>query len=391
MKINISKIIGFISLLLLFEPNLFVKYNTINKLYILFAIFFFVFYLLKAVKRSKITNITKWLIIYRVLALMTTIAFEGDILKCGYYSVVSISVFLAGEDYYYNNAIDHFIKNLNLIFFLFLTINILLYYKYPFGIITGFHFLGIRTRFTEYCFASLMALILNCKYNLEKKHMIFIQLLVIALNIIVPSISSAIVGFIAIILCYIALIVIRKLSKLKRFNYNVILYVAIAFYILVVFFRIQYVFERFITYYLNKSLTLTYRTIIWDNSFSLIFDKWLLIGHGMPIDGNFVPFYSSLWQAHSQILQSLYETGIIGTIIYFYLYHIVLIKASFHNSNSNSSTILCVSTIFGLFVSMTTEILGYYVPTYAILCLMYFAFLGERKEKNAVINNSSGL
>lgn len=118
-------------------------------------------------------------------------------------------------------------------------------------------------------------------------------------------------------------------------------------------------------------MDLTGRINIWDDSYRFIFDKYIFLGHGMPREGNFILWHSQLWQAHNQMLQTLYESGLVGTILFYYLIYISFNQLKFMN-NKKYSLILC-AVLFSMLIMMITEIYGYYIPTYTLFILSYYS------------------
>ena len=142
-KISFKSILNFLLLLILFEPNIFVKYTFLNSIFIVGAAISFFVALLKILKIRKISKFTAILILYRaVLILMTTI-FSGDLLKVGYNSIVLISLFLFAEIYASEDKFHVFVIYIYRIMLVYLLLNIFLYILYPNGLYdlqNGIHF-----------------------------------------------------------------------------------------------------------------------------------------------------------------------------------------------------------------------------------------------------------
>lgn len=364
---------------LLFEPNIFVKYRYINYIYIFGGVFVFFITFLKMIRLGKISKFTKILIYYRFFITSITIIKGGDIFKCGYYSLIEISLSFIYEIYFNKNLQYKIIKMINLIFSVYLVINIVTLYIFPNGIINGLYFLGFRTRFTEYSFGCIiLSTLLLFSKNIKKRNYLF-NLIISLSNIIIPKVSTAIIGLIVLLLFYIFLNFVNR----KNFiNPSFILYFALFITIMIVFFRVQNIFSFLIVDILHKDITLTNRIFLWNNSFNLIFDKNIIVGHGMPDSGNFVPFYgygSLLYQAHCQLLQCLYESGLFGTILFYSLFNVVLNQIKKLQNFKVRNFIL--ASIFSILVMMITEVLGYYLPIYSILLSFYFLLLKQKKEE----------
>ena len=357
-------------ILILFEPNIFVKNDITNFIFIFGAIISFIYVLIIKFRRSmKIFKITLLVIIDRMLLIILTLLNRGDILKVGYQSLTLIALFFYAEYFYSKNNLSDFIKIVKKIFFLYLFINIVLYYIFPNGLyLKGgtIHFLGIRTRFTEYSMTLILLSILSYVLKYNSKRQAIVELIIAILNIIIPKISTAIIGVLIFAIMY------YILSKIKKMDYRFLLYIGIVLTILVVFFRIQTIFSFIIEDILNKNISLTGRTEIWDLSYKYIFDKMFFLGHGLPIDGNFILWGSKLWQAHNQLLQNLYEGGIVGTFLFYMIIGMSLRQLSKCDCDSKYKN-LVASMIFAFLIMMITEIYGYYNPLYIIIILGYFS------------------
>lgn len=382
MKKFFNKIIMFILILLLFEPNIAVKYNLFNNVFVCGSVISFIFITMLIIREKKTINkITLLMIIFRTLLICTTIYNNGDILKVGYQSIIIISLMLYAEYYYRNDKILDFINILSNILTLYLFINIILYILYPNGLYLargGIHFLGIRTRFTEYSMLLLLLNIINYQLKIENIKIFIFKMTIVLLNIFIPRIATAIIGLIIFILVYIFF------KKKIKINYKLIFAVSLIITALIVFFRIQDIFSYVIVDLLHKDLTLTGRTSIWDKSYTYIFDKFVLFGHGMKIDGNFVFWRVQLWQAHNQLLQILYEGGILGTILFYEIFFMSLTKLN-HTNQINEKIKKSIGAMFFSFgIMMITEIYGYYLPTYILIILAYYSnkiIINNEKEE----------
>ena len=366
-------LISIFLIVILFEPPLFVKYQYLNFTYIIGACISCLCAIFHVLKYKKISKITFELIILMLIYLVNTLLHGGDILKIGYQSIVLVSLFLHAEHYYKNNKMNEFINIITNMCRTYLFINLISYIIWEDGLYAAekyIYFLGYRTRFTEYAFLTLALSFLEFYRTKNAKTLMF-SLIIVIFNIILPKVSTAIVGIIVVIMIFIFI------KYLPKFRYRNLIYFALLANILIIFFRIQENFSFFIETILHKNVDLTYRTVIWDNSYKYIFDKYLLIGHGYFDNGNFILWANQLWQAHSQILQLLYEVGIIGSIIF---YHICFLSIKTLREKNNTN-IMMISVLIAFLIMMTVEIYGYYIPFYTLLIIMYYLNFSENKEK----------
>lgn len=370
-KINIKNILEICLILVLFEPTIFVKFNKANMIFIIGALMSFSYALMIIIKKNE--KISKYLILFvlfRVILIFTTIIRHGDILKVGYQSVITVALFMYGIIFKEKKEIDRLIDILVKIFALYLFVNIILYIAFPKGLYTereGIHFLGIRTRFTEYAIVFIMLCVIDYKLkNIGLKKFV-VYIIIAMLNIILPTIATAIIGITIMSITY----MILAKSKIK-IDYKMLLIIGIIINCLVVFCRIQNIFSSIIENVLNKSITLTGRTEIWDLSYEYIFNKNIIFGNGYPENGNFVFWRVQLWQAHNQILQILYEAGLVGSILFYYMWISLMGKLNY-NQNKNECIYIIASTTFAFSIMMTTEIYYYYIPFYVLWLVSYYS------------------
>ena len=101
-KLKAKELFEFILILFLFEPNIFVKYRLLNVLFICGGIISFSYItILRLTHGRKFYKLTLLIIFWRILLILQTLSFNGDILKVGYQSMIIVALFLYGE-YFYN-------------------------------------------------------------------------------------------------------------------------------------------------------------------------------------------------------------------------------------------------------------------------------------------------
>lgn len=380
-----KKYFQFILILLLFEPNIFVKFPVFNYLYIAGGVYCFAYCTyIYYVRNIPISKLLVLFVIQRVILFFPTIIYEGDILKWGYQSIIIISIFMLSNLCLKDNS-KKYISNIKKIFILLLFINIFLYIKYPKGLysqVEGLNFLGIRTRFTDYAFPAIAFVILDSKLNKTSMINTILSITIILLNIVLPSISTAIVG----IACFTLMYLFGTRLKVCKYTYISILFFIFNF--LIVQLRIQSKFEEIFIYLFNKSATLTGRTEIWDLSYDYIFDK-ILFGHGMVNDGNFVLWHGDLWQSHNQILQILYDGGIISFFIIIAI--IIELGRNIRKNSRHKVSIILNSCLFGFFIMMISEIYLYYPPIYLIFSIVYGVdkIISQYEMKDGIVKHNN--
>ncbi|MBQ7410038.1 MAG: O-antigen ligase family protein [Clostridia bacterium] len=369
---EISEKVWFVLLIFLFEPTIFVKIPKLNYLFIfgicvtfLYALYSFI------IKNKKVSKLIVIMFFYRMSLLIPTIINDGDIIKWGYQSLNHITVFMMIELGFERNR-DRTLKSLQNILITYLSINLVLYLKYPDGILNefwGLHFLGIRTRFTDYLFLLIFISMIRWDMDKDKKFNIFC-IIISLITMFKAWISTAIVGIIIVVLMY------YFISKyFKKINPRIFLTLAFIIVVSITFFRVQNLFSIFIEEVLHKSVSLTGRTEIWDLSYDYIDDN-LFFGHGYKNDGNFVYWRGEYWQGHNQFIQILYEGGIVNLIIFVILLYSAIPKIK----EVNKEYRIMISFLFSYVVMMISEIYAYYPTLYAFLAIFYYYYKFEKEE-----------
>jgi O-antigen ligase len=262
---------------------------------------------------------------------------------------------------------------------IYVLLNIAIMVIYPKGIFPmyGIHFLGIRTRFTEYSIALIYIALLyyNNFSNKDKKakKIMWCSIIIAAVNILIQWIATGIIVVILIFIIYGCIKKIKNIDLVYIFGFALLIIMTINLVngnLLNIFGGI---FEL-----LNKDITLTGRTLIWSNAIKIV-KKYFWIGYGYVNDGNIIPYSSGLWQAHNTILQSMCESGIIGTVTFFY----IIFKQGYPSIKKYNKKVnaLNVSVVFGFLIMMMSEIL-YYYPIFMFMLFLIGNSKNEMRSEN---------
>lgn len=364
----ISKLISIALVIFLFEPNIFVKIKFLNYIFIVGIVLTFAACLYSYWSRDvKISNIIVLLIIHRLLMMIPTMINDGDIIKWGYQSILSVSILMIVDLYSQKKEFNKILNWFQNIFFVYLVINYLTIIFFPNGIIKDFpfiKFIGIRTRITDYAYPLIFMSCINFK---NRKKMGIMSIAISLLNIIQEWVSTAIAGLIITIGVYL-LLKLFNTSKKIQINSRIIITIALLICVSVTFFRIQKLFAVFIEDILNKNITLTGRTNIWDLSYKYI-EEHIFFGHGYINDGNFVLYNRELWQAHNQIIQTLYECGGIGLFLLILIFYKVANKLENKNISVENYNI-SIAFFAGFIIMLISEIYLYYPMAYVLFAIM---------------------
>ena len=180
-------------------------------------------------------------------------------------------------------------------------------------------FLGFKSGHIAYqlafIFFSVMFFVICDK---KKRYIPLIGIAVsLASNIMVKNTTATVI--------LIPLAVVIAIPPILKFTglMNILTYSAVGvfFQLIVMVFRRQDIFAWFITGILHKRIDLTYRTKIWDLAVSNIEER-PVIGHGYQ---DFV-FSPNVVTTHNELLELLFKTGIVGLLIFFVIFAIVIYK-----------------------------------------------------------------
>lgn len=175
------------------------------------------------------------------------------------------------------------------------------------------YFIGTKTTITYYQIVAIVLIELYGFLLVEtEKWKAEILSFIIIVSLVVYNIRQPISASKLCLAIYILLLVVRKVNyKMFKLVVKYGFYIFLLLNILIVFFRIQYLFSYIIVDILDEDLTLDGRTYIW-NEVMLYFLQSPIIGWGETIPFTFVSSINT--SAHNQILGWLVHYGIIGTV-----------------------------------------------------------------------------
>jgi len=198
---------------------------------------------------------------------------------------------------------------------LYLTVNLLTLFIFPQGIMNlGFGniwLLGIRTSFTTYAVAAIALGGLNF-YFYKRKALFLALILVSLLNIFWVFIATAIM----MLLIFIGLLFLRKFL-LHKMSLKWIILIFVVLNIAIIFFDAQMLFSGFLESVLDRNVTLTGRTLIWEIVIEAMRNSSpvnLLLGFGNYGGQVWVSVWNVYMHPHNFLLFSVTRVGILGTI-----------------------------------------------------------------------------
>ena len=207
------------------------------------------------------------------------------------------------------------------IYFVLILVNFIVLLIYPHGIATDdyyvkntYNFLAIDNGLAQ-IFIPIMPII--CLYSSfrGKKWTLssIISLSLISITMILTWSATGLVGWF-IMMIYI-LFIFKKGSTFDRvMNIRVLYLCFVAFQIAIVFLRMQEHFAFIIEYILNKTVSFTGRTEIWDLAFQAIL-KHPILGYGMYRGHGVIHYNTREYYSHNGILEILTQGGMVGLVV----------------------------------------------------------------------------
>ena len=342
------------------------KFLIISKLYNLFTIINGVIIFLLVLHNKKYSKIINYILGYFVILLISTLISKGDISNTllGIYQNIMLCLLV---DYGINKDKVLFLNALEFVLSSLVILNFLSILFFPNGMyinMSGYDenwFLGYKNSHILYIIPLLLISFLkdyNSKRKLGAKSYLYI---ILSISSTVLSKNST--GLFGLFIIILFLVLKKFLINIKWFNIKnyFLLYIFLFFFIIV--FRLQNLFSFLIVDVLQRNLTFTGRTYIWDAVLEKIKQNKFL-GYG-----NMTFKYNNyIYSTHNSILEITYKTGYIGLLFYF----LILIKTIKEISFLPQSNIKYVISImlFSLFMMMLTE--GYTLIYYLYIFVIVF-------------------
>ena len=362
-----------------------ILYDVLN----VFKIIIFGYVLINCfLKKIKLSKLTIGFIIYFSFLLIVTLINGVDSKMFLKVYLLNVTILLLCELIFNSFNKERFIKIFSSYFFCLLVVNLLCIFigailgHDNFCLVADTYFLGQDNRFILYILPTLIGYyyLINIDRNNKKYKKLFALTYIIGLLslIILWSVSA----FVILLLLGILLLLFSKCEK--RINLNILFYLVFIISALIVFFRIHNMFEYIIVNILHKSMTLSYRTIIWDDALYLLKNNVVNIffGFGYFDTSNSFPHMSfGVVHLHNLIMNLLFFSGIIGFCLYFR--NLIIVRKSINKIKNvisfNYMSIFFVSLLF-LMIFDTFELYQLY---YFILILLFESYIvfQEREHK----------
>ena len=368
-------------------PDIYKVINMVKAIAIICIFTYFAMFFIKK-DRRKISKYSKGVMIYAIYIFMVTIFNKVNIVTCVKVYLLNISIILLCELIFNSNYKFKFVKFFTSYFLTLLVFNMIgLIFNYiNMGTMVNkqnIYLLGQDNRFILYIIPTLLGYYyLNINNKSGKIGMIMTYIIGVVTLAVVWSVASLAI-LIIIGLGFLVLTVANKYDI--KINSYIILILLITLSVTIVFFKIQNCFENFIVNVLHKSITLSYRTIMWDDAKEMLIKNPvnLIFGFGyFDTQDSFIHMPIKVNHLHNIIMDPLFAGGIIGLTIY--IGNLCIISNSINKiSENNKRNNICL--IFGtLLLLLTFDTFEMYQIYYFILFLILQApkFCNSENKNN---------
>ena len=362
---------GYILLFLLipfFKPDIVTSFPKVNYIFTIWLMISFAIIVAVYMKKFRISKLTMTYLAYNLVLLISTIKNNGSITKFLSDFLMNLGMIFLIELYLKNDKMK-IMKVLSSIFYFLMVLNTISFIIVPEGLAvtqylkTPIYLLGIDNRFS---FTYIPGLCVIAIYDFMKNNKItkltIIYFMITFITFVYFWSAGALV---AESMFFIHYIFIYKL-KYKHFTNKYFPIIIVSFLGLVVF-RVQNIFRFFIVDILHKDLTFSSRTILWDKAIKIINNNmWL--GTGIQ-KSEFSIKAISAFHAHSHFLNIMFQSGIIGVIIYIYLIFDAFKKLNEYRKNVIAQMV--AFTLFVLFIMLTVDTFDITANLFLIICIGY--------------------
>ncbi len=353
----------------------------------------FILYILQKKPSKIILSILSFLVL---LFIMTAI-YRGDFrtFLTMYLPILAICMLV---ELLLNFALERMMRIFTLILVLWTTINLFTVIVFPQGMYEAVYkenyFLGFRTLQINILFPAIGFSMLYEQIKYGKLR--WLTVIVLAFSITTFTLTKSTASLVcSIILLAILLVVYNKPSFTRFFNFASASCVNALLFVALVIFRVHEHLLFLVQSILNKDISLNGRTNVWDG-FLYHVQKSPFFGYGLEYKETTVEKVSqwtgglfTLNHAHNQYLNILYQTGIVGLLIF----GLILFLTGYRLMKYRKSpySILLTGVLFSFMIAMQTDVYEYAILFYAMLVMAYHlpAFINLQKQKDQISNGTA--
>lgn len=315
----------------------FAHLTTVDRLYdyakVLSFIIIIILLLNICIKKRQL-KINKYLILFicfLLTVIISSVVHKTNILAILVYYLPALSLILLFHYSYLASDLNVFFTGVSKLFSIYIICNLVGIILFPDGIfqeveyvnnfysrITPVNFLGKDNALGPILISMITLIFLKDIYVFKKikKSSIFL-LGCVFINIVIMWSATSVVGFIF-YLGILALVCKNKYIN-NIINYRIIFYLIIILTIGIVFFQFQNHFSYLISNILNKDVTLSNRTNVWNMTFEYVYENFHFLEYILGIgEVNYsYSFYLNRYaHCHNQMLNIFIQGGGLGVIIY---------------------------------------------------------------------------
>lgn len=356
----LKKVFVFISFLVILEPMYLSNIARIDVIYNALKIIVALIVLCLYLGKGQISFVSLTILFYHLYLILRTVQNNGDIKSSLVQSATFIAFCLLLEMVIKENTV--WIFNILLpILEVYVYINFLTIIIFPDGLYSTYlfennYFLGYDNQNINFILPAMALSLLNY-YRCRGHWFRTLCLLTTSVLTVIVTWSGA---SLIIVSGFVAFTVFRRMLSTKHFNLRTYLIINVVCFWLLVIVRLQNYFSYFIEDVLEKSLTLTGRTLLWDITLAYI-KRNPVLGYGIETtvvrglkNGKGANHPFSL-HAHDRILEILYRGGIILLIIQIIILILACRKAMKHKESVEVQILS-----FSLFLYLTGMLTEYY-------------------------------
>lgn len=385
MKINKNRMFDFILIALCLisciGPSYMTKVSFFNTLFAIIKIFCTIILLLKKNLKINTNDIVVLLFttIYSIANIYNGLGIVAVIERYLSWIVITflIEVYMEKDYKVFIGYTSTILSCLVIINFISILMNPVNYYNN----LTRVHFLGFDNDNVPVLLLAVYFNIFNIMLNKKGK--------LAYLSIITAIISSILVwsanGIIGISMVMLYLLIIRKIWKKgsKVLNLKIYYSIALLFFVLVVLLRVQDHLSFLIQDILNRDLTFTGRTYIWDYAIESISNN-KIFGIGI-YDFALRLSRTGVYHAHCTLLNITFEAGILGLISYFSIWILSVVKSEKYKSNK-----YIYLTSYFIFIFLIITLVEFYVKDIMFITLIGMIYnLSKLIKRGELYNEES--
>ncbi|WP_026508547.1 O-antigen ligase family protein [Butyrivibrio sp. MC2013] len=246
--------------------------------------------------------------------------------------------------------------------------------------------LGIRNGMTLTYLVALYLEWVNFYFDKREKKRFIIFIIVASVTVYAINYSSSRLigsgsagGLVTCWLCVLLFFILPR--KIPFLNFANAFFIQLAFFILLVFFRIQRVFSFFIESFLHKTATLTGRVYLWQRVLQAI-KKSLFWGYGIEYGKNMANRLrapASVNTTQNGFLDIIYTGGVTLFCVFLIMMIIYIVVVSSYSSNMELDTFVGYSTLVFFLCCQSESMIGARFFFYLQLIMLTYSFFSTEE------------